>query len=159
MSRLTSLFLRKNLYITMFEPNSTYSHCILSHAHRLSRSLSPTCLTLSIAWRPTLAQSLSLYICNRLTLLPPTRKIYLHVYEWIISQDISIFPKAQSDNISPEHIYLFNECRTTLTLSLYLYVSRLTSLSHAVSSTHWSYLSIPRKAGAIYIARGTPTLD
>ena len=30
----------------------------------------------------------------------------------------SPLPKAQSDNISPEHIYLFNECRTTLTLSL-----------------------------------------
>ena len=45
----------------------------------------------------------------------------------------SPLPKAQSDNISPEHIYLFNECRTTLTLSLYLYVSRLTSLfSHRI---------------------------
>ena len=32
----------------------------------------------------------------------------------------SPFPKAQSDNISPEHISLFNECRTTLTLSICL---------------------------------------
>ena len=138
MSRLTSLFLGQKRYITMFEPNSTYSHCILSHAHRLSRSLSPTRLTLSIARRPTLAQSLSLYICNRLTLLPPAHKIYLHVCDWIISQALSYSPhpcqKAQSDNISPEHIYLFNECRTTLTLSLYLYVSRLTLLSQTVSS-------------------------
>ena len=163
MSRLTSLFLGQKWYITMFEPNLTYSYCILSHAHCLSRSLSPTHITLSIARLPTLAQSLSLYICNRLTLLPPMHKIYLHVCDWIISQALSYNPhpcqKAQSDNISLEHIYLFNECRTTLTLSLYLYVSRLTSLSHAVSSTHWSYLSIPRKARAIYIARGTPTLD
>ena len=36
----------------MFEPNSTYSHSILSHTHCLSRSLSPTRLALSIAWRP-----------------------------------------------------------------------------------------------------------
>ena len=50
-------------------------------------------------------------------------KIYLHVCDWIISQALSYSPhpcqKAESDNISPEHIYLFNECRTTLTLSLY----------------------------------------
>ena len=52
MSRFTSLFLGQKRYITMFEPNSTYSHCILSHAHRLSRSLSPTRLTLSIARQP-----------------------------------------------------------------------------------------------------------
>ena len=62
-------------------------------------------------------------LCDRLTLLPPTHKIYLHVCDWIISQALSYSPhpcqKAQSDNISPEHIYLFNECRTTLTLSLY----------------------------------------
>ena len=128
MSRLTSLFLGQKRYITMFEPNLTYSHCILSHAHRLSRSLSPTRLTLSIA-RP---------LCDRLTLPPPTHKIYLHVCDWIISQALSYIPhpcqKAHSDNISPEHIYLFNECRTTLTLSLYLYVSRLISLSYTVSS-------------------------
>ena len=62
-----------------------------------------------------------------MTLLPPTHKIYLHVCDWIISQALSYSPhpcqKAQSDNISPEHIYLFNECRTTLSLSLYLCLS------------------------------------
>src|SRR6266536_5853470 len=83
----------------MFEPNSTYSYCILSHAHCLSRSLSPTCLTLSIARRPTLAQSLSLYICNRLTLLPPTHKIYLHVCDRIISQALSYSPHPSKSSI------------------------------------------------------------
>ena len=37
-------------------------------------------------------------------------KIYLHVCDWIISQALSYSPhpcqKAQSDNISPEHIYI-----------------------------------------------------
>ena len=42
-------------------------------------------------------------------MLPPTHKIYLHVYDWIISQAQSYIPhpcqKAQLDNISPEHIF------------------------------------------------------
>src|SRR6266536_1046544 len=91
----------------MFEPNSTYSYCILSHAHCLSRSLSPTRLTLSIARRPTLAQSLSLYICNRLTLLPPMHKIYLHVYDWIISQALSYSPHPSKSSIGQ---YLSRGC-------------------------------------------------
>ena len=56
----------------MFEPNSTYSHCILSHAHCLSRSLSPTRLTLSIAgdpmWSVDLASSHAQNISTRLWL-------------------------------------------------------------------------------------------
>ena len=71
MSRLTSLFLGQKRYITMFEPNSTYSHCILSHAHRLSRSLSPTRLTLSIARRP--------YVIGWPCFLPRTKYIYMSV--------------------------------------------------------------------------------
>ena len=55
----------------MFEPNSTYSHCILSHAHRLSRSLSPTHLTLSIARRP--------YVIGWPCFLPRTKYIYTSV--------------------------------------------------------------------------------
>src|SRR5215216_3773299 len=93
----------------MFEPDSTYSYCIFSHAHCLSRSLSPTSLTLSIARRPTLAQSLSLYICNRLTLLPPTHKIYLHVCDWIISQALSYSPHPSQKldrTISLQSIYI-----------------------------------------------------
>ena len=155
MSRLTSLFLGQKRYITMFEPNSTYSHCILSHAHRLSRSLSPTCLTLSIPRRP--------YVISWPCFLPRIKYIYTSVTGSSLKLYLTALTLAKSSieqYLSPEHIHLFNECRTTLTLSLYLYVSRLTSLSHIVSSTHWSYyLSIPRKAGAIYIARGTPTLD
>ena len=53
------------------EPSSTYSHCILSHAHRLSRSLSPTRLTLSIARRP--------YVIDRPCFLPRTKYIYTSV--------------------------------------------------------------------------------
>ena len=107
------------------EPNSTYSHCILSHAHSLSRSLSPTRLTLSIARRPTLAQSLSLYICNRLTLLPPTHKIYLHVCDWIISQALSYSPHpCQNLNrtISLQSIYIcsMNVGPHSLCLSIYM---------------------------------------
>ena len=71
MSRLTSLFLGQKRYITMFEPNSTYSHCILSHAHRLSRSLSPTRLTLSIARRP--------YVIGWPCFLSRTKYIYMSV--------------------------------------------------------------------------------
>ena len=155
MSRLTSLFLGQKRYITMFEPNSTYSHCILSHAHRLSRSLSPTRLTLSIARRP--------YVIGWPCFLPRTKYIYMSVTGSSLKLYLTALTLAKSSigqYLSRAYIYLFNECRTTLTLSLYLYVSRLTSLSHTVSSTRWSYyLSIPRKAGAIYIARGTPTLD
>ena len=55
----------------MFEPNSTYSHCILSHAHCLSRSLSPTHLTLSIARRPC--------VIDRPCFLPRTKYIYTSV--------------------------------------------------------------------------------
>ena len=55
----------------MFEPNSTYSHCILSHAHCLSRSLSPTRLTLSIARRP--------YVIDWPCFLPRTKYIYMSV--------------------------------------------------------------------------------
>ena len=125
MSRLTSLFLRQKWYITMFEPNSTYSHCILSHAHCLSRSLSPTRLTLSIARRPTLAQFLSLYICNRLTLLPPMQKIYLHVCDWIISQALSYIPHSSQNlnwTISLQSIYIFsmNVGLDSLCLSIYM---------------------------------------
>ena len=124
MSRLTSLFLGHKRYISMFEPNSIYSYCILSHAHCLSRSLSPTRLTLSIARRPRLAQSLSLYICNRLTLLPPTHKIYLHVCDWIISQALSYSPHPSQKlnrTISLESIYIFstNVGPQSLCLSIY----------------------------------------
>ena len=109
----------------MFEPNSTYSYCILSHAHCLSRSLSPTRLTLSIARWPTLAQSLSLYICNRLTLLPPTHKIYLHVCDWIISQALSYSPHSSQKlnrTISLQSIYIFsmNVGPHSLCLSIYM---------------------------------------
>ena len=155
MSRLTLLFLGQKRYITMFEPNSTYSHCILSHAHRLSRSLSPTRLTLSIARRP--------YVIGWPCFLPRTKYIYTSVTGSSLKLYLTTLTLTKSSfrqYLSGAYIYLFNECRTTLTLSLYLYVSRLTSLSHTVSSTRGSYyLSIPRKAGAIYIARGTPTLD
>ena len=125
MSRFTSLFLGQKRYITMFEPNSTYSYCILSHAHCLSRSLSPTHITLSIARRPTLAQSLSLYICNRLTLLPPTRKIYLHVCDWIISQALSYSPHPYQKlnwTISLQSIYIcsMNVGPHSLCLSIYM---------------------------------------
>ena len=125
----------------------------LTHIVYLGHSLQPVSLFRSHddpMWSVDLASSHAQNISTRLWLD--------HLSSSILQP--SPLPKAQSDNISPEHIYLFNECRTTLTLSLYLYVSRLTSLSHTVSSTRWSYyLSIPRKAGAIYIARGTPTLD
>ena len=125
MSRLTSLFLGHKRYISMFEPNSTYSYCILSHAHCLSRSLSPTRLTLSIARRPTLAQSLSLYICNRLTLLPPMHKIYLRVYDWIIFQALSYSPHPSQKlnrTISLQSIYIFsmNVGPHSLCLSIYM---------------------------------------
>ena len=125
MSRLTSHFLGQKRYIIMFEPNSTYSHCILSHAHCLSRSLSPTRLTLPIARRPTLAQSLSLYICDRLTLLPPTHKIYLHVCDWIISQALSYSPhpcQKLNRTISLQSIYIFsmNVGPHSLCLSIYM---------------------------------------
>ena len=108
----------------MFEPSSTYSYYILPHAHCLSRSLSPTRLTLSIARRPTLAQSLSLYICNRLTLLPPTHKIYLHVCDWIISQALSYSPHPSQKlnrTISLQSIYIFstNAGPHSLCLSIY----------------------------------------
>ena len=132
----------------MFEPNLTYSHCILSHTHCLSRSLSPTRLTLLIARRP--------YVIDWPCFLPRTKYIYTSVTGSSLKLYLTALTLAKSSigQYLPEHIYLFNECRTTLTLSLYLYVSRLTSRSHVVSSTHWNYLSIPRKAGAIYIARG-----
>ena len=125
MSRLTSLFLGQKQYITMFEPNSTYWYCILSHAHCLSRSPSPTSLTLSIAWWPTLAQYLSLYLCNRLSLLPPTHKIYLHVCDWIISQALSYIPhpcQKLNRTISLQSIYIcsMNVGPHSLCLSIYM---------------------------------------
>ena len=55
----------------MFQPNSTYLHCILSHTHCLSRSLSPTCLTLSIARQP--------YVIDWPCFLPRTKYIYTSV--------------------------------------------------------------------------------
>ena len=122
-SRLTSFSFTHKGNISMFGPRST--HSILSHADCLSRSLSPTHLTLSIAWRPTLAQSLSLYICNRLTLLPPTHKIYLHVCGWIISQDLSYNPHPSqklNPTISLQSIYIFsmNVGPHSLCLSIYM---------------------------------------
>ena len=127
--------------------------CSLTHTVYLDHSLQPVSLFRSHGdpmWSIDLASSHAQNISTRLWLD--------HLSSSILQP--SPLPKAQSDNISPEHIYLFNECQTTLTLYLYLYVPGLTSLSHIVSSTHWSYyLSIPRKAGAIYIVRGTPTLD
>ena len=71
MSRLTSLFLEHKRYISMFEPNLTYSYCILSHTHCLSRSLSPTRLTLLIAQRP--------YVIDWPCFLPHTKYIYTYV--------------------------------------------------------------------------------
>ena len=99
----------------MFEPNSTYSHCILSHAHRLSRSLSPTRLTLSIA-QP---------LCDRLALPPPTHKIYLHVCDWIISQALSYSPhpyQKLNRTISLRSIYIcsMNVGPHSLCLSIYM---------------------------------------
>ena len=125
MSRLTLHFLGQKRYITMFEPNSTYSYCILSHAHCLSRSLSPTRITLLIARRSTLAQSLSLYICNQLTLLPPMHKIYLHVCDWIISQALSYSPhpcQKLNRTISLQSIYIcsMNVGPHSLCLSIYM---------------------------------------
>ena len=101
----------------MFEPNSTYSHCILSHAHRLSRSLSPTRLTLSIA-RGTL--------CDRLTLLPPMHKIYLHVCDWIISQALSYSPhpcQKQNRTISLQSLYICSMKVGPHSLCLSIYMS------------------------------------
>ena len=125
----------------------------LTHIVYLGHSLQPVSLFRSHGdpmWSVDLASSHAQNISTRLWLD--------HLSSSILQP--SPLRKAQSDNSSPEHIYLFNECRTILTLSLYLYVSRLTLLSHTVSSTRWSYyLSIPHKAWAIYIVRGTPTLD
>ena len=105
----------------MFEPNSTYSYCILSHAHCLSRSLSPTRLTLSIARRA--------YVIGWPCFLPRTKYIYTSVTGSSLKLHLIALtlPKSSiGQYLSRAYIYLFNECRTTLTLSLYLSVSRLT---------------------------------
>ena len=85
----------------MFEPNSTYSHCILSHAHRLSRSLSPTRLTLSIARRP--------YVIGWPCFLPRTKYIYTSVTGSSLKLYLTalILAKKLNRTISLQSIYIF----------------------------------------------------
>ena len=116
MSRLTSLFLGQKRYITMFEPNSTYSHCILSHAHRLSRSLSPTRLTLSIARRP--------YVIGCPCFLPRTKYIYTSVTGSSLKLYLTALTLAKKLNqtISLQSIYIcsMNVGPHSLCLSIYM---------------------------------------
>lgn len=116
MSRLTSLFLGQKRYITMFEPNSTYSHCILSHAHRLSRSLSPTRLTLSIARRP--------YVIGWPCFLPRTKYIYTSVTGSSLKLYLTALTLAKKLNrtISLQSIYIcsMNVGPHSLCLSIYM---------------------------------------
>ena len=154
MSRFTSLFLGQKRYITMFEPNSTYSHCILSHAHCLSRSLSPTRLTLSIARRP--------YVIDRPCFLPRTKYIYTSVTGSSLKLYLTALTLAKSSiGQYLSRAYIFAQCMSDHTHFVSLSICLSIDLAFStVSSTRWSYyLSIPHKAGAIYIARGTPTLD
>ena len=116
MSRLTSLFLGQKRYITMFEPNSTYSHCILSHAHCLSRSLSPTRLTLSIARRR--------YVIGWPCFLPRTKYIYTSVTGSSLKLYLTALTLAKKLNrtISLQSIYIcsMNVGPHSLCLSIYM---------------------------------------
>ena len=83
----------------------------LTHIVYLGHSLQPVSLFRSHGdpmWSVDLASSDAQNISTRMWLD--------HLSSSILQP--SPLPKAQSENISPEHIYLFNECRTTLTLSL-----------------------------------------
>ena len=116
MSRLTLLFLGQKRYITMFEPNSTYSHCILSHAHRLSRSLSPTRLTLSIVRRT--------YVIGWPCFLPRTKYIYTSVTGSSLKLYLTALTLAKKLNrtISLQSIYIcsMNVGPHSLCLSIYM---------------------------------------
>ena len=116
MSRLTSLFLGQKWYITMFEPNLTYSHCILSHTHRLSRSPSPTRLTLLIAWRP--------YVIGWPCFLPRTKYIYTSVTGSSLKLYLTALTLANKLNrtISLQSIYIcsMNVGPHSLCLSIYM---------------------------------------
>ena len=102
--------------ITMFEPNSTYSHCILSHAHRLSRSLSPTRLTLSIARWP--------YVIGWPCFLPRTKYIYTSVTGSSLKLYLTALTLAKKLNrtISLQSIYIcsMNVGPHSLCLSIYM---------------------------------------
>ena len=116
MSQLTSLFLGQKWYITMFEPNSTYSHCILSHTHRLSRSPSPPRLTLLIARRP--------YVIGWPCFLSRTKYIYTSV----TGSSLKLYPtsltlaKKHNRTIYLQSIYIcsINVGPHSLCLSIYM---------------------------------------
>ena len=112
MSRFTSFFLGQKQYITMFEPSSTYSHCILSHAHRLSRSLSPTRLTLSIARRP--------YVIGWPCFLPRTKYIYTSV----TGSSLKLYLTA---------LTLAKKLNRTISLGAYIFVQWMSDHTHFVS--------------------------
>ena len=64
-------------------------------------------------------------LCDRLTLLPPTHKIYLHVCDWIISQALSYSPhtcQKLNRTISLQSIYIcsMNVGPHSLCLSIYM---------------------------------------
>jgi hypothetical protein len=72
----------------------------------------------------TLSISLSLYLCiDWPCFLPRTNDMCTCLWLDHLSSSLlqpSPFPKDQSNNIYPQHIYLFSEYQGTLTLSLYL---------------------------------------
>ena len=101
----------------MFEPNSTYSHCILSHAHCLSRSLSPTRLTLSIARRP--------YVIDWPCFLPRTKYIYTSVTGSSLKLYLTALALSKSSigqYLSRAYIYIcsMNVGPHSLCLSIYM---------------------------------------
>ena len=64
-------------------------------------------------------------LCDRLTLIPPTHKIYLHVCDWIISQALSYSPhpcQKLNRTISLQSIYIYsmNVGPHSLCLSIYM---------------------------------------
>ena len=83
-------------------------------------------------------------LCDQLTLLPPTHKIYLHVCDWIISQALSYSPhpcQKLNRTISLQSIYIFVQWMSDHTH--FVYLSICLSIDLAFSGRIFHTLKLP----------------